>query len=638
MRDGFIKVAAGTPKIRVADCRYNAEQIFTLMRQAAHQGVRVLCLPELCLTGYTCGDLFFQPTLLQGAEDGLATILEATRNLDMVAAVGLPVRCKWDHKLYNCAAVIHKGEILGLVPKTHLPNYGEFYEQRWFASGEGKDFMVSLCGQEVSLCGRGLFACEDMPNLVLGVEICEDLWAPAAPSSLLARAGATVILNLSASDEVVSKAEYRRQLVTGQSARLVCGYVYADAGEGESSTDMVFAGHDLIAENGTLLAQRRFSTGLTVSEIDVDKLVYERRRMNTFTTPEEEVWRSYFNLEPATTALTRPISTTPFVPSDAGDRAERCDEILRIAALGLKQRLEHTGAKTAVVGLSGGLDSTLAILITGVAMKLLDRPAGDIIAVTMPCFGTTDRTRDNAVELASRLGATLKRVDIGEAVRQHFKDIGQSMENHDVTFENGQARERTQVLMDIANQTGGLVVGTGDLSELALGWATYNGDHMSMYGVNASIPKTLVRHLVRFVAGDKAEEDEALSAVLTDILDTPVSPELLPAIEGKIAQKTEDIVGPYELHDFFLYYAVRWGFSPRKVLRLTEYAFGRSYDRATLLKWLNNFYRRFFSQQFKRSCLPDGPKVGSVTLSPRGDWRMPSDAVAALWLDELAQL
>ncbi len=638
MRDGFIKVAAGTPKIRVADCRYNAEQIFTLMRQAAHQGVRVLCLPELCLTSYTCGDLFFQPTLLQGAEDGLATILEATRNLDMVAAVGLPVRCKWDHKLYNCAAVIHKGEILGLVPKTHLPNYGEFYEQRWFASGEGKDFMVSLCGQEVSLCGRGLFACEDMPNLVLGVEICEDLWAPAAPSSLLARAGATVILNLSASDEVVSKAEYRRQLVTGQSARLVCGYVYADAGEGESSTDMVFAGHDLIAENGTLLAQRRFSTGLTVSEIDVDKLVYERRRMNTFTAPEEEVWRSYFNLEPATTALTRPISTTPFVPSDAGDRAERCDEILRIAALGLKQRLEHTGAKTAVVGLSGGLDSTLAILITGVAMKLLDRPAGDIIAVTMPCFGTTDRTRDNAVELASRLGATLKRVDIGEAVRQHFKDIGQSMENHDVTFENGQARERTQVLMDIANQTGGLVVGTGDLSELALGWATYNGDHMSMYGVNASIPKTLVRHLVRFVAGDKAEEDEALSAVLTDILDTPVSPELLPAIEGKIAQKTEDIVGPYELHDFFLYYAVRWGFSPRKVLRLTEYAFGRSYDRATLLKWLNNFYRRFFSQQFKRSCLPDGPKVGSVTLSPRGDWRMPSDAVAALWLDELAQL
>ncbi|MGE9970467.1 NAD(+) synthase [Candidatus Pseudoscillospira sp. SGI.172] len=638
MRDGFIKVAAGTPKIRVADCRYNAEQIFTLMRQAAHQGVRVLCLPELCLTGYTCGDLFFQPTLLQGAEDGLTTILEATRNLDMVAAVGLPVRCKWDHKLYNCAAVIHKGEILGLVPKTHLPNYGEFYEQRWFASGEGKDFMVSLCGQEVSLCGRGLFACEDMPNLVLGVEICEDLWAPAAPSSLLARAGATVILNLSASDEVVSKAEYRRQLVTGQSARLVCGYVYADAGEGESSTDMVFAGHDLIAENGTLLAQRRFSTGLTVSEIDVDKLVYERRRMNTFTAPEEEVWRSYFNLEPATTALTRPISTTPFVPSDAGDRAERCDEILRIAALGLKQRLEHTGAKTAVVGLSGGLDSTLAILITGVAMKLLDRPAGDIIAVTMPCFGTTDRTRDNAVELASRLGATLKRVDIGEAVRQHFKDIGQSMENHDVTFENGQARERTQVLMDIANQTGGLVVGTGDLSELALGWATYNGDHMSMYGVNASIPKTLVRHLVRFVAGDKAEEDEALSAVLTDILDTPVSPELLPAIEGKIAQKTEDIVGPYELHDFFLYYAVRWGFSPRKVLRLTEYAFGRSYDRATLLKWLNNFYRRFFSQQFKRSCLPDGPKVGSVTLSPRGDWRMPSDAVAALWLDELAQL
>lgn len=638
MRDGFIKVAAGTPRIRVADCRYNAEQIFTLMRQAARQGVRVLCLPELCLTGYTCGDLFFQPTLLRGAEDGLATVLEATRNLDMIAAVGLPVACRWDHKLYNCAAIVHKGEILGLVPKTHLPNYGEFYEQRWFASGAGVDTSVALCGQEVPLSDRNLFVCGDMPNLALGVEICEDLWAPVPPSVLLARAGATLILNLSASDEVVSKAEYRRQLAAGQSARLVCGYVYADAGEGESSTDLVFAGHNLIAENGTLLAQRRFSTGLTVSEIDVDKLAAERRRRNTFTPSREEVRRVPFHLEPATTALTRPVSTTPFVPSDAGDRAERCDEILRIAALGLKKRLEHTGAKTAVVGLSGGLDSTLAILITGIAMKLLDRPAADIIAVTMPCFGTTDRTRNNAVELAARLGATLKRVDIGEAVRQHFRDIGQSMENHDVTFENGQARERTQVLMDIANQTGGLVVGTGDLSELALGWATYNGDHMSMYGVNASIPKTLVRHLVSFVAGDKAEEDEALSAVLTDILDTPVSPELLPAIEGKIAQKTEDIVGPYELHDFFLYYVVRWGFSPRKVLRLAEYAFGRSYDRATLLQWLNNFYRRFFSQQFKRSCLPDGPKVGSVTLSPRGDWRMPSDAVAALWLEELAGL
>ena len=638
MRDGFIKVAAGTPKIKVADCRYNAEQIFTLMREASRQGVRVLCLPELCLTGYTCGDLFLQDTLLKGADEGLATILEATKSLDMVTALGLPVRC--GNKLYNCAALLHKGEILGLIPKTNIPNYGEFYEGRWFASGLDRDDRVFLAGQWVTMTTQKVYACEEMPGLRIGVEICEDLWAPLPPSTRLAQAGATLILNLSASDEVVGKADFRRALVTSQSARLMCGYVYADAGEGESTTDLVFTGHDLIAENGALLAERRFSTGLTISEIDVDKLVYERRRVNTFAAGPEggEIWTSDFSLERATTTLTRRISPTPFVPEDAADRAQRCDEVLRIAALGLKHRLEHTGARTAVVGLSGGLDSTLAILITGVAMKLLDRPASDIIAVTMPCFGTTDRTRDNAVELASRLGATLKRIDIGEAVKQHFRDIGQSMEDHDVTFENGQARERTQVLMDIANQTGGLVVGTGDLSELALGWATYNGDHMSMYGVNASIPKTLVRHLVSFVAGDKAEEDERLSAVLTDILDTPVSPELLPAIEGKISQKTEDLMGPYELHDFFLYYAVRWGFSPRKVLRLAEQAFGRAYDRPTLLKWLKNFYRRFFSQQFKRSCLPDGPKVGSVTLSPRGDWRMPSDASAALWLDELEGL
>ena len=633
MRDGFIKVAAGTPKIRVADCRYNAEQIFTMMREADKQGVKVLCLPELCLTGYTCGDLFLQDTLLCGAEEGLQTILEATRNLDMVTVLGLPVRCKWDNKLYNCAAVIQSGEILGLVPKTYLPNYGEFYEQRWFASGAGVETSVDLCGETVDMDAAGLFACETVPNLVLGVEICEDLWATEPPSARLARGGATVILNLSASNELVGKSGYRRNLVVGQSGRLVCGYVYADAGEGESTTDLVFTGHNMIAENGALLAERRFATGLTISEIDVDRLAYERRRMTTFNGQRQaDLWRASFSLPLEETRLTRAVSPAPFVPADAEDRAERCNEILKIAALGLKKRLEHTGARTAVVGLSGGLDSTLAILITAVAMKLLDRPASDIIAVTMPCFGTTDRTRDNAVELAERLGATLKRIDIGSA------DIGQSMDNHDVTFENGQARERTQVLMVIANQNGGLVIGTGDLSELALGWATYNGDHMSMYGVNAGIPKTLVRHLVAFVSDDKGSEDPRLSAVLDDILDTPVSPELLPAIEGKISQKTEDLVGPYELHDFFLYYAIRWGFPPRKVFRLAEHALGRTYDRATILKWLNSFYRRFFTQQFKRSCLPDGPKVGSVTLSPRGDWRMPSDAVAALWLEELEGL
>ena len=643
MRDGFVKVAAGTPSIRVADCRYNAESCFTLMREADRQGVRVLVLPELCLTGYTCGDLFLQETLLRGAEEALSTVLEATKHLDMVTALGLPVR--FENKLYNCAAVIHKGVILGLVPKTHLPNYGEFYEARWFAPGPAETRQVTLCGQSVPLGSRQLFFCQDLPELVLGVELCEDLWAVEPPSTRLAALGATLILNLSASDEVVGKADYRRALVTGQSARLVCGYVYADAGEGESTTDLVFTGHNLIAENGALLSERRFASGLTISEVDVARLAYERRRMNTYPSRDgrEEallhgLWRTGFSLESATTTLTRYVSPTPFVPEDAADRAERCEEILKVAALGLKRRLEHTHAAAAVVGLSGGLDSTLAVLITAVAMGLLDRPASDIIAVTMPCFGTTDRTKSNAVLLAERLGCTLKTIDISEAVRRHFKDIGQSMSDHDVTFENGQARERTQVLMDVANQCGGLVVGTGDLSELALGWATYNGDHMSMYGVNASIPKTLVRHLVGYVCGDKAESEPELSHVLADILDTPVSPELLPAVNGQISQKTEDLVGPYELHDFFLYYAIRWAFPPRKVLRLAEHAFGRTYDRSTILKWEKTFYRRFFAQQFKRSCLPDGPKVGSVTLSPRGDWRMPSDAVAALWLDELEGL
>ena len=638
MRDGFIKVAAGTPRIRVADCHYNAEQIFTMMREADQQGVRVLCLPELCLTGYTCGDLFLQDTLLRGAEEGLKTILEATRNLDLVAAVGLPVRDKWDGKLYNCAALIQQGEILGLVPKIHLPNYGEFYEKRWFASGKDVDDSITLCGQEVCLSDRLIWACEEIPDLVIGVEICEDLWAPEPPSAALARAGATLILNLSASNETVGKASYRRSLVSGQSGRLMCGYVYADAGEGESTTDLVFAGHNLIAENGTVLAEKRFEAGLTISEIDVDKLVYERRRIGTFTAGKKEIWRGYFDLELEDTVLTRSVEKNPFVPADRGDREARCQEILTIAALGLKKRLAHTHAKTAVVGLSGGLDSTLALLITARAMDLLGRPRTDITAITMPCFGTTSRTKSNAQILAERIGTTFREIDIGPAVKVHFQDIGQSMDDLSVTFENGQARERTQVLMDVANRFGGMVIGTGDLSELALGWATYNGDHMSMYGVNGSIPKTLVRHLVAYSADEAEPTDPKLAAVLRDILDTPVSPELLPPKEGEIAQRTEDLVGPYELHDFFLYYAIRWGFSPRKVFRLAMAALGETYGRETILKWLHNFYRRFFAQQFKRSCLPDGPKVGSLTLSPRGDWRMPSDAVNTLWMRELETL
>ena len=636
MKDGFICVAAGTPKLRLADCDYNAEQTFTMMRQADKAGVKVLVLPELGLTGYTCGDLFYQDALLRGAEQALSTVLEATRNLEVVTAVGLPVRYRG--KLYNCAAVIQKGRILGVVPKSHLPNYGEFYEKRQFASAPEDGGSLSLCGQDGVLFQAGqIFRCENLPELTLGFEICEDLWVPDSPSVRMAQAGATIIGNLSASNDLIGKDAYRRQLVTMQSAKLLCGYVYASAGEGESTSDVVFGAHQMIAENGTLLGEKRFENGLLISEIDVQRLCYERRRtqvVDSASAPDGIA----FSMTPSAAKLTRYVAPQPFVPEGREDRDARCREILLIASLGLKQRLEHTGAKTAVVGLSGGLDSTLAVLITGLAMKMLDRPMTDIVAVTMPCFGTTDRTKNNAVILAERMGATLKTVDISSTVRSHFKDIGHDMEDHSVTFENGQARERTQVLMDIANQTGGIVIGTGDLSELALGWCTYNGDHMSMYAVNTSIPKTLVRHLVAYLARDNAQKDEELKNVLEDILDTPVSPELLPAVKGKISQKTEDLVGPYELHDFFLYYIVRWGFSPRKVFRLAEYALGGQYSREVILKWLKTFYRRFFSQQFKRNCLPDGPKVGSVAFSPRGDWRMPSDAKMNLWQAELETL
>ena len=642
MRDGFVKVAAGTPKIRVADCRYNAEQIFTMMREAEKQGVKILALPELCLTGYTCGDLFLQDTLLNGAAEGLRTILEATRHLEVLTALGMPVRA--GGKLFNCAVVIQKGKVLGVVPKTHLPNYGEFYEMRWFQSGAdcGDDlqpFDDVLAFRSYGGIGQCLIDCPTVPGLKVGVELCEDLWAADPPSRRLAEAGATVILNLSASNEVVGKAAYRRQLAVGQSGRLCCGYVYADAGEGESTTDVVFTGHNMIAENGALLAEHRFTAGLTFADIDVERLVYERRRLTPFPSVNAAgLYRNEAEFTPCATKLRRYVSPTPFIPDNAADRASRCEEILTIAALGLKKRLEHTGARTAVIGLSGGLDSTLALLIAALAMGMLHRDPGDIIAVTMPCFGTTDRTKNNAVLLAEHMGTTLRTIPIGDTVRSHFRDIGHSPEDQDVTYENAQARERTQVLMDIANQTGGLVIGTGDLSELALGWATYSGDHMSMYGVNASIPKTLVRHLVDYVARDNRKKDPELAQVLEDILDTPVSPELLPAVQGEISQRTEDLVGPYELHDFFLYHAVRWGFGPRKILRLAELALGRQYSREVILKWLKNFYCRFFAQQFKRSCLPDGPKVGSVALSPRGDWRMPSDAAARLWLEELEGL
>lgn len=637
MLDGFLKTAAATPTIRVADPAYNAQEIAGLLKQAAGQGVKFLMFPELCLTGYTCGDLFLQPLLLSGAEQGLAEILEESKSLPLLAAVGLPVAV--EGKLYNCAAVFSQGKLLGLVPKLHIPNYSEFYEQRHFTSGAGTAGEVTLCGQTVPFGEKLLFRCEDFPLFTAGFEICEDLWVAQPPSGDLAEAGALVIGNLSASDEMIGKEDYRRQLVSSQSARLVSGYVYADAGYGESSTDLIFAGHNLIGENGSILTESKlFENQLVATELDLFKLAQERRRLTTYRQGREGDFRVVsFSLPVEETTLTRWVDPHPFVPSDETQRTRRCESIFAMQTTGLCKRLEHSHSKTAVVGLSGGLDSTLALLVAARAMKSLGRPASDVVAVTMPCFGTTSRTRSNAETLAQLLGVTFRTVDLKESVLLHFKDIGHDVEDHSVVYENGQARMRTLVLMNIANQTGGLVIGTGDLSELALGWATYNGDHMSMYGVNASIPKTLIRHMVRYVA-DTGEEP-GLRQVLLDILDTPVSPELLPPTgEGTIAQVTEDLVGPYELHDFFLYYGIRWGFEPKKVYRLCRYALGDVYDNATILKWLETFYRRFFAQQFKRSCLPDGPKVGSMTLSPRGDWRMPSDASAALWLEQIGAL
>ena len=637
MKDGFLKAAALSPALRVADCAYNAGQIAEAMQACAGRGIKLAVFPELALTGYTCGDLFFQQALQQAALQGLAQILQASEGLDLIALVGLPVAV--NGKLYNCAAVVCGGRLLGLVPKTCLPNYGEFYEKRHFAPGDKKVRTVTVCGQQVPFGTQLLFQCRQMPAFVLGVELCEDLWSALPPSTFHALAGATVIANLSASDETVGKAEYRRALVANQSARLLCCYLYASAGHGESTKDMVFAGHDLVAENGVLLAETEpFKGGDAVSELDCARMLAERARNTSFVPNDEGYQVVGFDLAVTETVLTRWVDPAPFVPGDARRRAERCELILRMQADGLAKRIEHTHAKTAVIGISGGLDSCLALLVAARAMRQLDRPASDVLAVTMPCFGTTRRTRSNAEILCQELGVSFREVNITATVRSHFADIGHDGQTPDVTFENSQARVRTLELMDIANLNGGFVVGTGDLSELALGWATYNGDHMSMYGVNAGVPKTLVRHLVRYEA-DTAPTD-ALRRVLLDILDTPVSPELLPAKDGEIAQRTEELVGPYELHDFYLYYVLRFGFGPRKIFRLAKAAFaGRpEYTDQVLYKWLRSFYWRFFAQQFKRSCLPDGPKVGSVTLSPRGDWRMPSDASAAAWLAELETL
>ena len=636
MRQGFIKVAALTPKVTVADTQANRKEICRLMDEAEAKGAKILVFPELCITGYTCGDLFYQQVLLREAKKELLAIAKYTQRKDYLAFVGLPL--EYNGKLYNVAAAVTQGKVLGLVPKTHIPNYNEFYERRHFAPGMKQPVPVALDEDTVVPMGtRVLFQCRQMPELKIGAEICEDVWAPNPPGVEHALAGATLLVNLSASDETTGKDMYRKSLVTGQSGRLICGYVYCSAGDGESTQDVVYSGHNLIAENGTLLAEsRRFCNESIYTELDMVRLNEERRRMSTFMTSDESYINVEFSLKEEKTELTRFVDPAPFVPGNKADREKRCEEIFMIQAMGLKKRLEHTHAATAVVGISGGLDSTLALLVMVKAFDLIGKDHKDIVAVTMPGFGTTDRTYDNAVSLIKSLGATFREVSIVDSVRVHFKDIGQDEAVHDVTYENGQARERTQILMDIANKSGGMVIGTGDMSELALGWATYNGDHMSMYGVNASVPKTLVRHLVCYYADTCA--DETLQKVLYDVLDTPVSPELLPPEDGKISQKTEDIVGPYELHDFFLYYILRFGCTPKKIYRLANYAFAGTYDTETIQKWLKTFYRRFFSQQFKRSCLPDGPKVGTVAVSPRGDLRMTSDASARIWMEELEHL
>lgn len=740
MIEGFLRVAVATPKIKVADVRFNTEAVLREITEADRQGVSLLVFPELVLTAYTCADLFHQTILIERAAAALDEVAEATRRTQLVAVVGVPYMV--DHKLYNCAAVLHAGRILALVPKKNLPNYSEFYERRWFTPGQARVVTLThrsaVTGEEYAIpFGMNILVeAMDRPDFRLACEICEDVWVLDPPSTRHVLAGATVIANTSASDETVGKDSYRRELIRSTSARLVSVYCYANAGDGESTTDLVFGGQDIIAENGSVVTEgRRFGTGLYIADVDLQRITQERARMTTFPdiddalrdeysivkfrfTPEavktgegvgpakeiaggavqtaddaektssaaaqprkksfEEVFAAYVGQQaptavaatgasaqtgvggasraatcvvPETLAgqlaadaadLRRYVDPKPFVPSSAAERHARCDEIFTIQALGLRKRLEHTGCQSAVIGISGGLDSTLALLVIARAFDMLGLPRENIISVTMPAFGTTDRTYNNAVTLTRLLHATLREINIKAAVLQHFQDIGHDPEDHSVVYENAQARERTQILMDIANQSNGIVIGTGDLSELALGWATYNADHMSMYGVNAGVPKTLVRYLVKFVAD--TSEDADLARCLNDIFDTPVSPELLPPTgDGQISQKTEDLVGPYELHDFFLYQILRYGFSPRKVYALALHAFSAEnqaevYDAATILKWLRKFYWRFFSQQFKRSCLPDGPKVGSIAVSPRGDLRMPSDAVVQIWIDELKEL
>ena len=641
MQYGFIKVAAGSPRLTVADVDANAASIREMIFRANAGGSNLLVLPELCLTGYTCGDLFYSETLLNAAKNALIELTESTKGLLSAVVIGLPLRVRG--KLYNCAAVLQGGRILGMIPKTYLPNYGEFYELRQFtpASDPTRPNQLFIGGQTVPFSEKLLFECAEKPEFTFSVEICEDLWTPDPPSRRLCQAGATVIANPSASDEVIGKRDYRRLLVSSTSARLLCGYVYSSADSGESTQDMVFAQHKMIAESGAILSENPpfGESDLIFSELDVDRLMIERHRTTSYSPigeAPEAFTRISFSQPLRETILTREYPRFPFVPASDQKLAERAEEILHIQSFGLKKRVEHTRAKSLVIGVSGGLDSALALLVAVRTMDLLNRDRKDILAVSMPCFGTTNRTRSNAELLAAELGVSFREVNISESVRRHFADLDHDESVHDVTYENGQARERTQLLMDLANKFSGMVVGTGDLSELALGWATYNGDHMSMYGVNAGVPKTLVRYIVRYEAsciGGKVGE------ILTDILATPVSPELLPATdEGEIQQRTEDLVGPYELHDFFLYYSQRFGFSPKKIFHLAKRSFAGVYSEEIILKWLRTFFRRFFAQQFKRSCLPDGPKVGSVTLSPRGDWRMPSDASANLWLKEIDAL